>query len=372
LDALPLLPSGKIDRHALPLPEWSRGSSAKQFVPPTSETEKKLARIWEEILKLDRVGITDNFFDLGGHSLLAVRVINRIEDLIEGRLSVAQFFENPTIGALTALIRPRRHTEEEPYILHVQTEGKRRPFFCMADVEYMFALAKALGPEQPFYGMRIPGLGQEEIPLDTIEAMASYCVRAIERTDPKGPYLIGGHCFGGIVAFEVAQQLTRKGKAVDLLVMLAPDSLTELRRRKIVRFWMYRLWYDVKRRRVMEAIRNRLEALTSILASLWKRGQYLKLKRYNDARSRAREQYKLSPYSGRVLFIWSSERVAPPSAYKEQIHQVNPWLNAAKGDVRKLAIEGTHTGIFQEPGLRRLAEELRSEFGASEPAQGAE
>jgi hypothetical protein len=102
--------------------------------------------------------------------------------------------------------------------------------------------------------------------------------------------------------------------------MLDPDSLTERRRRKLVRFWMYRLWYDIKYRRVMEAIRNR----------------------------------------------------APPSAYKESIHQTNPWLNAARGDVRELTIEATHTGIFQEPGLRRLVEELRSEFGASEPTQGAE
>ncbi len=371
LDALPLLPSGKVDRQALPLPEWSRGSSLERFVPPTTETEKKLARIWEEVLKLDRVGITDSFFELGGHSLLAVRLINQIEDLIGVRLPVAQFFENPTIGAISALVRPRRHTEEEPYVLHVQPEGKRRPFFCMADAEYMFAMAKALGPEQPFYGMRIPGLGEEEIPLDTIEAMASYCVRAIERIDPRGPYLIGGHCFGGIVAFEVAQQLTGKGKAVDLLVMLDPGSLVR-RRRKLIRFWMYRLWYDVKRRRVMEAIHNRLEALGSILASIWKRGPYLKLKRYNDARLSARGKYELSPYSGRVLFIWSSEPVAPPSAYKEQIRQTNPWLKAARGDVRELTIEGTHTGIFREPGLRRLVEELRSELGAGERAKGTE
>jgi len=371
LDHFPLLPSGKIAAQALPQPEWSRGPSAERFVSPTTVTEKKLARIWEEVLKLDRVGITDNFFELGGHSLLAVRLINQIENLIEVRLSVAQFFENPTIGALASLIRARCHTEEKPYVLHVQTQGKRRPFFCMADVEYMFALAKALGAEQPFYGMRIPGLGQEEIPLDTIEATASYCVRAIERIDPKGPYLIGGHCFGGIVAFEVAQQLTRKGKVVDLLVMFDPDSLTERRRRKLVSFWMYRLWYDIKRRRVMEAIRNRLGSLARILASLWKRGQYLKLKRYDDARSRARAQYEVSPYSGRVLFIYSSERAAPPSAYKESMHQTNPWLNAARGDVRRLSIEGTHAGIFQEPGLRQLVEELRSEFGASELAQGA-
>ncbi|MCK4355560.1 hypothetical protein KAW44_00600, partial [Candidatus Bipolaricaulota bacterium] len=319
LDAFPLLPSGKVDQQAFPLPEWSRGSSVQQFVPPISETEKKLALICEEVLKLDRVGITDNFFELGGHSLLAIRLINRIDEALNSHVPIRVLFEHPTLAEIASFI-DNASTEEEPYVLHVQAEGKRRPFFCMADAEYMFAMAKALGSEQPFYGMRIPGLGEEEIPLYTIEAMASYCVHAIERIDPRGPYLIGGHCFGGIVAFEVAQQLTGKGKAVDLLVMLDPGSLVR-RRRKLIRFWMYRLWYDVKRRRVMEAIHNRLEALGSILASIWKRGPYLKLKRYNDARLSARGKYELSPYSGRVLFIWSSEPVAPPSAYKEQIRQ---------------------------------------------------
>jgi acyl carrier protein len=112
LDALPLLPSGKIDRHALPLPEWSRGSSAKQFVLPTSETEKKLARIWEEILKLDRVGITDNFFELGGHSLLAVRLTNQIEEALNVRVPIRILFDHPAIAEV-ALFIDTTATEQE-------------------------------------------------------------------------------------------------------------------------------------------------------------------------------------------------------------------------------------------------------------------
>ncbi len=104
LEALPLLPSGKIDRRALPLPEWNRGSSFEQFVPPTSETEKKLARICEEVLKLDRVGITDNFFELGGHSLLAVRLINRIEETLGVLVPIRILFDQPTITEIASFI----------------------------------------------------------------------------------------------------------------------------------------------------------------------------------------------------------------------------------------------------------------------------
>jgi acyl carrier protein len=111
LDALPLLPSGKVDRRALPLPEWNRGSSLERFVPPTSETEKKLARIWEDVLKLDRVGITDNFFELGGHSLLAVCLINQIEEALNVRVPIRILFDRPTIAVLASFIDART-TEE--------------------------------------------------------------------------------------------------------------------------------------------------------------------------------------------------------------------------------------------------------------------
>jgi aspartate racemase len=104
LDALPLLPSGKIDRRALPLPEWSRGSSVERFVPPTSKIEKTLARIWKEVLKLDCVGITDSFFELGGHSLLAVRVINRIKEALNVRVPIQILFYGPTIAELASFI----------------------------------------------------------------------------------------------------------------------------------------------------------------------------------------------------------------------------------------------------------------------------
>jgi len=113
LEALPLLPSGKIDRRALPLPEWSRGASATQFVPPTTELERKLALIWREVLKINRIGITDTFFELGGHSLLAVRLINRIEGALNVRVPIRILFDRPTIAEL-ALFIDNATTKSEP------------------------------------------------------------------------------------------------------------------------------------------------------------------------------------------------------------------------------------------------------------------
>lgn len=112
MNDLPLLPNGKIDSRALPRPEWGREGPADRTVPPTSETEKRLAEIWEEVLKLDRVGITDGFFELGGHSLLAVRVISRIEGVLNVRVPIRILFDRPTIAELASFIDAAA-TEEE-------------------------------------------------------------------------------------------------------------------------------------------------------------------------------------------------------------------------------------------------------------------
>ena len=104
LTGLPLLPTGKIDRRALPQPEWGNAWSADRYLPPTSETEVKLVQIWQEVLKLDRVGITDNFFELGGHSLLAIRLVNRIKEALNVRVPIRTLFDSPTIAAVASFI----------------------------------------------------------------------------------------------------------------------------------------------------------------------------------------------------------------------------------------------------------------------------
>ncbi|MFC2106156.1 amino acid adenylation domain-containing protein, partial [Candidatus Bipolaricaulota bacterium] len=365
LDDLPLLPTGKIDQRALPQPNWERAGLADRVVPPASKTEKKLAEIWKEVLKLERAGIHDSFFELGGHSLLAVRVISQIKNSLGVSVSVAQFFERPTVAELAALIESQQQAGGRPFLLHVKTDGTKRPFFCMADSEYMYAMADALGSDQPFYGLRIPGLGQDETPLSTIETMASYCVEAIKTIDSEGPYLIGGHCFGATVALEVSQQMSRDGKRVDVLALLAPDNLTGSKRR-VIRFWLHRLRHNIERRRILEALGNRWRSFRHRLALLWDREQYNKSKRYFEARMKARTQYHLSPYAGRILYVWSSEAEAPPSAYRNCVSGSQSWLEVSNGGMRRVVIEGTHTGIFREPGLSQLVEQLKSEFAAAE------
>jgi acyl carrier protein len=112
LDALPLTPSGKVDRRALPAPERGRAVSAS-FVEPESETEKTLARIWAEVLgaeRVERVGAHDDFFDLGGHSLLGAQVLARLNEAFGLELTLRRLFETPTVAGLARIVDSLRGT----------------------------------------------------------------------------------------------------------------------------------------------------------------------------------------------------------------------------------------------------------------------
>ena len=104
LDALPLSANGKLDRRALPAPEWQQRQSGTEYEAPRNETESKIASVWQQILKMERIGVHDDFFDLGGHSLAAMRVVNRLRDSLSPSLNVLQIFEHPTVASLAEAI----------------------------------------------------------------------------------------------------------------------------------------------------------------------------------------------------------------------------------------------------------------------------
>jgi hypothetical protein len=104
LDAFPLTPNGKVDRRALPAPDSSARGTTTEYAEPTGDLERQIATAWQEVLKIDRVGKHDNFFDLGGNSLLILQVHSRVNRLIERELPVVKLFEHPTVAALAAFI----------------------------------------------------------------------------------------------------------------------------------------------------------------------------------------------------------------------------------------------------------------------------
>ena len=114
LSSMPLTPAGKLDRRALPAPDLELFRPETEFAAPRSQVEKVLAKIWNEVLGLERVGVHDNFFELGGHSLLATQIISRARDNFEMELPLQRLFRTPTIAGLTELIETIRLTEPGP------------------------------------------------------------------------------------------------------------------------------------------------------------------------------------------------------------------------------------------------------------------
>ncbi|HLG91876.1 MAG TPA: AMP-binding protein, partial [Acidimicrobiales bacterium] len=220
LEDLPRTPNQKVDRRALPEP---RRPAEVEHVGPRDEVEQALVEIWERELRVEPVGIDDDFFRLGGHSLLAMRVFNQIERRLGRRLPLATLFAAPTIRRLAEILRQESWAPQWAALVAIQPEGTRPPFFCVhshgGHVLLYHALARHLGPDQPFYGLQAVGLDGRHPPYHRIEDMAQHYLREIRSVRPHGPYFLGGDCLGGAVAYEVARQLRGQGEEVALLVM---------------------------------------------------------------------------------------------------------------------------------------------------------
>lgn len=227
LEAFPLTASGKLDRTAL----------SASMLPPNaigearagSELEVQLIAIWEHLLGVAPVGIRDNFFALGGHSLLAVRLIADIESAFAIRLPLAVLFEEPTVEHIADALRRDPASLNRAPLVTLNSGGAAPPFFFLhgsltGGGYYCLALAKRLGAARPLHLLRPHGVDGRPLP-SSVEAMAAEYVGILKTTQPQGPYLLGGFCSGGLVAFEMARQLRARGETVRNVVLIdAPPA----------------------------------------------------------------------------------------------------------------------------------------------------
>jgi hypothetical protein len=225
LDKLPLTPTGKVDRQALPPPTKVQRDPGTEYVQAMDPLQYGLVLIWEGLLKTKPVGVRDDFFVLGGDSLIAGRMLAQIEQTYGRRLPLATLATRSTIESLAVAIKDQKD-QPPTHLVQVQAGTWRKPFFLLhGDLNggglYCVPLARHLGPDQPLYGLAPHGAFGDDIPA-TIEEMASDHLQRVCAVHPEGPYLLGGHCNGSLVAFEMARRLAVSGKQVDLLVMVEP------------------------------------------------------------------------------------------------------------------------------------------------------
>jgi thioesterase domain-containing protein len=359
LDALPLTPSGKIDRRALPALDSSL-DVVTDVVAPRDQCERGLTKIWEELFQRRPIGIRDNFFALGGHSLLAIRMLSKVQQMTGQRIPLAALFKEGTIEQLAALLR---QTGQSPRscLVGIQPQGTKPPFFCVhgagGGVFWYADLARRMGSNQPFYGIESPGVEDPRAIEASIETLAARYLQAIRTVQPQGPYCLGGYSMGGIIAFEMARQLRAGGQTVALLAVFdtwgpgSQLSFAERLFRVAPRFWRM----SVKHKE--EFLRAKYQWLTNSAREWWTVGvldrKMWRLQRLKRANIQAVRAYTPRPYAGALtLFRAETQRVtSEPDPYLG-------WRQLATGGIKIHEIPGDHYSMFVPPNSRVLAEQL--------------
>jgi thioesterase domain-containing protein/acyl carrier protein len=223
LDSFPIASSGKIDHSALPPPDPDE-TRPNVLRAPSNDRESELLAIWQEVLKLPKIGVDDDFFELGGDSLQALTVFLEIEARLGCSLSPATIIQAPTIARLAEFIRATTNIAASQSLVPLRASGTGLPLFLVSGrvwlAIYYRHLVSNLKSDRPIYGLQPQPLDGKHRIACTVESMAADYVTEIQRIQPHGPYFLAGHSFGGQVSFEMAQQLVRAGERVSFLGLI--------------------------------------------------------------------------------------------------------------------------------------------------------
>jgi amino acid adenylation domain-containing protein len=262
LEKLPRLATGKLDRRGLPAVDRGKRRGKEEYLAPKLLVQQQLVQIWQELLEARPIGIRDNFFDLGGHSLLAAQLVARIEQVHGKRLALSTLFAKPTVEQLAVALQESGQEEGgKPRIVPLHAGGSRQPFFFLhgdwtGGAFYCFALARAAGPEQPFYVLE-PYSFSDRDGAPTLEAVASAHIEAMRRVQARGPYRLGGFCNGGLLAYEMARQLERVGERVEFLGLINPSDPVQASALRAACGWVNRVIRPDSRRQADLYLRAR-------------------------------------------------------------------------------------------------------------------
>ena len=407
LDRLPLNANGKLDRGALSTPGTlpvlgAHPSFDADSLHPSHPTDHPAATgtatarilqdLWAALLGVPQVGMDDSFFDLGGHSLLAVQLFARIEARFGRRLPLGLLFEGPTIRHLATALDASERTESRT-LVPIQTQGQRPPLFCVhgfgGGVLGYADLAHALGPHQPLYGLQAAGLSGDEAPDDSIGQMAARYVEAMRTLQPIGPYRLGGYCFGGIVALEMARQLEAVGDEVALLAIIeghAPVGAPrishplELARLPVIwrniPFWhedylslgMNGFWRRLMRKARLLGPRLRPATATARVRSPqdYVEDDLSLLPEHHFELFRlhvgALQRYRPQPYGGTIT-LFTARGWTISKALFGSLDPYHGWNELAAGGVTLHSVDGGHRNLHLPPHVTSLAAALGQRWG---------
>lgn len=353
----------------------SKGTRGAESVAPNADIEDVLIGWWRELLNVNEVGLDADFFDLGGHSLIGVQLLSRIKKTYGVNLGLSILFEARTVKQLSELIRSSKKSAQpgaKPWspLVPIQSKGTLPPLYVISglggNVLKFYTFAFHLGQDQPIYGLLPRGLDGRDSYHRRIEDMAADYVSAIRAKQAAGPYHLAGYSFGGIVTFEVAQQLARQGGEVGVVALLdtgewhyrdrVSKSLRPGERLDIIREHFRAMLFD----------ENRSDYLKKLLEARYSKLKYQFFKTLGrsvprnvgsieEVNAYAAAQYQPSVFPGKLTLFRSIKR-APGEGTDEFLG----WKQYARDGVEVHHIPSTHFNMLQEPAVTVLAKELQS------------
>lgn len=395
LERFPLTPNGKLDRAALPAPDVE-SQLRRRYEAPQGSVESVLAGIWQALLPVERVGRNDNFFELGGHSMLALDLRSRIGNELGVEISLSALIEAPTVARLAQLIAGR--APRDSMVLIRQGEGGR-PLFLIHDGDgetlLYRNLALRLDRRHPVFGLNPYALPGIPMAHTRIRDMAAHHIARIKSVQPHGPYLLGGMCAGGVIAFEMALQLQARRERVAMIALLdAADPAAALKPWRFAKERLDRIAGELRSAQEKSAVR-RATTLAARLAQklrnfvayqvdrVWRQTRdNVRLRLLRASLDGGRRPPKLlGQLSATVTYLYAQREYRPLQRLQEgalvlfrathgegidapfiEFYQdpLFGWSSRSPRGVRAVDAPGGHTSMLQEPHVDVLARRMQA------------
>ncbi|MDF2434356.1 MAG: hypothetical protein JWP44_3987 [Mucilaginibacter sp.] len=374
--SMPLNINGKIDRGALPDVKLDE-KPQQSFAEPLTPDEKIMAEIWQQVFKIDRVGVNDNFYELGGHSLMGLQIISRFNKETGKKLTAAMLFKNPTIPALLASAEKSTKPSKWKSLIPIKATGNKTPLYIVhGDGLYVIGfndLAKYVDKDQPVFGLQPGDLNDADKKIETMADIANHYINEILLHNPDGPYAIAGYSFGGFVAVEMEKLLTEMGKKVKMLALFDTNSencfynkgFKATFRKKIKRQLpklLYVLKSTIKNPRTFYKYNFTLFS-TNFKTTLQKYGLikdakaediYKRILIVNEKYNKAFKDYNLAPVNN-TIYLFKAER----QTYFVDDFKYLGWDKFAKKGIKVFEIPGDHNSMLKQPHVAAFGRTLQ-------------
>jgi thioesterase domain-containing protein/acyl carrier protein len=336
-------------------------TDSNEYLAPRNDGELKLLRIWESLLNVQPIGITEDFFDLGGTSIIAIRLFKEIEKHFQKKLQPISLLNHRSVEALAKFIAEENGEAKFSSLVPLRASGSKPPIFCLhaggGHVFFYKDLAKHLGADQPVYALQRLGVDDITQAAQDVESTASHYLEEIRRVQPNGPYSLLAYCFSTSICWEMVRQLKEAGSSISLIAIIdsppyQDDKRTTneringiLNKAKALDFsFIKTIWIG----RVKQPIKAKWISLVSDVETI----KFQKKMKTLNLTSAA---YVWKPLPAKITLIRSGHWILSHDTNK----MLGIWDKLALNGVDTYVVEGHHYNLFKEPEVKQLADQLK-------------